>query len=585
MMKLVSVIIPTYNRAAYLPQALDSVLNQTLPKDFELEVIVVDDGSTDDTAKVLKKYGKKIIYKQIPHSGKPATARNAGIALAKGELIAFQDSDDEWAPNKLKLQLPLFNDDNVVLSFGNAEAMDENGKKFHKQLFSKSSLAQAEKFASLIKQNTISTLTVMVRSAVLQQVGGFNESKQLRAVEDYELWLRIAAHYPRGLRSINDTLAYYRTHGQNISSTDDLTAIVRLLNVYRSVWETNLSDTQNEQLEEQQRVMEENWGRLKNELEPDTKPAISVVMSVYNGAEHLRPALEGIFNQTYSNFEFIIIDDGSTDDSVKIIKSYKDPRVRIIRQRNHGLVFSLNKGLTLARGQFIARQDADDISLPTRFEKELALISSDPKIGVVGTYFTYIDEITAEPGISITGPTKSIDVKRTMYFNNPFGHGTTMIRKAVFGNVKPYTNDFGPTEDMELWQRIGDKWEFGIVPESLYWYRINPNSISHQKSEIQHKFTAQLIARQWAKPFIFKSAKNIIADGHYYRNMASPFAAEVYNEYVARQIDMAKALLRRGTFKTGLRTAYGAIRLKPRCTGMFIKPVLIGIIKRMGIRK
>jgi len=330
--------------------------------------------------------------------------------------------------------------------------------------------------------------------------------------------------------------------------------------------------------------MEENWGRLKNELQPETKPAVSVVMSVYNGAEHLRPALEGIFNQSVKNFEFIIIDDGSKDESVRIIRSYRDPRVRIIRQRNHGLVFSLNKGLTLARAEFIARQDADDISLPTRFKKELALISSDQAIGVVGTYFTYIDEKTEKPGITITFPTKSIDVKRSMYFTNPFGHGTTMIRKAVFGNVEHYTNEYGPTEDMELWQRIGDKWEFGIVPESLYLYRINPNSISHTKSEIQHKFSAQLLARQWAKPFIFKPAKTIISDGHFYKTLHSPFAFEVYNQYVAHQIDMARVLLKRGSFASGLRTAYGAVSLKPRCITRFIKPMIAGIMGKMRKR-
>jgi hypothetical protein len=156
-----------------------------------------------------------------------------------------------------------------------------------------------------------------------------------------------------------------------------------------------------------------------------------------------------------------------------------------------------------------------------------------------------------------------------------------MIRKAVFGNVGPYTNDFGPTEDMELWQRVAEKWELGIVPESLYWYRINPASISHKKSDIQHTFAAQLIARQWAKPFAYKPPRDIIADGIYYRRMTSPFAAGVYNEYVARQIDMANILFRRGSLKTGLATAYGAWRLKPASLRLFMKPLIRGTLKRI----
>ena len=115
----VSVVIPTRNRASYLPLAVESVLNQTPPP---LEVIVVDDDSTDDTAAVVERYGDQIVYRKIRNGGRPAVPRNVGIELAKGELVAFQDSDDEWAPGKLERQLSFMADESVVLSYGNAMA-------------------------------------------------------------------------------------------------------------------------------------------------------------------------------------------------------------------------------------------------------------------------------------------------------------------------------------------------------------------------------------------------------------------------------------------------------------------------------
>lgn len=330
--------------------------------------------------------------------------------------------------------------------------------------------------------------------------------------------------------------------------------------------------------------MQENWSRLCNELSPKTRPKISVVMSVYNGEKHLKKAIEGILGQTYKDFEFVIVNDGSTDGTANILASYKDPRMRVINQANHGLVYSLNKGVRLARGSYIARQDADDISLPDRFKEEVRLLDKNSHLGLVGTFFTYIDEDSEEPGITICMPTKSIDIKRALYITNPIGHGTAMYRKSIFSRTGYYTNAYGPTEDFELWRRVADSWEIEIIPKSMYLYRINKNSISHTKTEVQHANTAKIISEQWAKPFYGKSPAAIVADGRYYKNLKSPFASLVFDQYAAHQIDIAKALLNTGAVKPGLLTAYAAIRLKPRSYTLFIKPILVGILKFTRIK-
>lgn len=580
---LISVIIPTYNQESYIAAAIDSVLEQRLPAGYRLEIIVADDDSTDGTAKVVKTYGQKVRFKKMVHTGKPASTRNAALRLAKGELIAFLDGDDLWVKDKLAAQLKVFDDSAVMLSFGNAIVIDADGKPTGSTVVKASELKGGEKFQSLVEQNVISTLTVMVRRQALEVVGNFNEADRLFGAEDYELWLRILAKFPKGAKALDKTLGEYRVHANNISAGNHLQAIERLLNIYNSVWETQLSAARRAKLESIIFKMHENWGRLHSEMHPEVRPTVSVIMGMYNNAKYLKQSVKSILDQSFKDFEFIVIDDGSTDGSAAVIESFKDKRIRLVRQRNHGLAYSLNQGIKLARGKYIARQDADDISMPERLAKQVALLDKDSRLGLVGTFFTYVDEATKQPGLTICMPTKSLDIKRAMYATNPIGHGTAMIRREVFNDINPYTDKYGSVEDFELWRRIIDHWEAAIVPESLYAYLLNPEGISHNSGREQHRATAKVIAEQWAKPLFFKPARDIIRDGRYYKKL--PLGARIYDQYTAQQIDIAKSLLGRGNLKSGLRTAYGAWRLRPSSFKLFIKPVLRGTMKRLGIRR
>ena len=561
MAKQISVVIPSYNRSGFIKDAVDSVLNQKGALD--LDIVVVDDGSTDDTEAVLKPYHKKIRYFKLPHSGLPAVARNFGIAKARGELIAFQDSDDQWPLDKLSLEAPIFDDPKVIMTYGHAKIMDSGGKISSKNVVAPSKLKNGESFSSLIKENVVSTLTVMVRKDALEAVGGFNESERLRAVEDYELWLRLAAKYPKGLRSIDKILAYYRVHDSNISSADDSLSVERLINVYDCMWENRqLTDAQRASLENQIFAMQENWSRLKNEA--GEQPPISVVMGIYKDEVHVRKAIQSILEQTYPNFEFIIIDDGSQDKSAEIAASFEDPRIRIIHQVNHGLVYTLNQGVKLARAELIARMDADDISLPSRFEKELAWITADSRRGVVGSFFAYIDEKTSSPtGTVITSPTKHIDLWRNMYFNNPIGHGSTLIRRQAIIEAGGYRDNYGPNEDYDLWRRIVQNWEIGQIPEVLYWYRLSSGGISSTKQKLQHKLFAELVRDIWKGPIVAKSVKSIVKDAYFYAHLDSQFKRTVYHQYVDHQARLAFEFLIHGRLRTGYKTAFSLLFLKP----------------------
>ncbi len=211
----VSVIIPTYNREKYIGPCIDSVLNQDDPG-FKYEVIVVDDGSTDDTAKLVASYGNQVTYLALAHSGKPAVARNAGLKIAKGEFIAFQDSDDLWTKDKLKSQLAAFADPEVVAEYANAEYIDEGGKRSGRPLLKPGRARFGDVFDEMISKTKqpLPAITMVVRASALKKIGGFNERMVLAT--DTECWIRLAAigHFAY----TDKILGFVRRGGDNISS-------------------------------------------------------------------------------------------------------------------------------------------------------------------------------------------------------------------------------------------------------------------------------------------------------------------------------------------------------------------------------
>ncbi|MCC7201184.1 MAG: glycosyltransferase [Nitrospirae bacterium] len=207
-MPKVSVIIPAYNRAGYIIQTLQSVFAQTFT---DYEVIVIDDGSTDDTEDALKPYSGRITYIRKANGGQ-GSARNVGIRMAKGEYIAFLDSDDLWLPEKLKTQVTFMdNHPEYGLTFSGCEFIDDAGKVIGEW----SSPLDFSFDSILLRGNYIMIPTVMVRRDVFDQAGLFNEARELISVEDYDMWLRIGLTYKIGY--VDPVMARYRFHSGNIS--------------------------------------------------------------------------------------------------------------------------------------------------------------------------------------------------------------------------------------------------------------------------------------------------------------------------------------------------------------------------------
>ncbi len=212
-------------------------------------------------------------------------------------------------------------------------------------------------------------------------------------------------------------------------------------------------------------------------------PRVSVVMSVYNGERYLREAVDSILNQTFEDFEFIIINDGSTDGTREILESYRDPRIRLFHQQNIGMCRSWNKGLALALGEYIARMDADDISLPERLESQMRLFEQRPEVSVVGCAARVIGGKTQ--GVWMPDFTETTLPARALV-GCPLAHGTVVFRRDEVIGVGAYDERFPIAEDYELWVRLAwQGYKFGGVKRVLYLLRKHEASISVRKSAIQ----------------------------------------------------------------------------------------------------
>ena len=222
-------------------------------------------------------------------------------------------------------------------------------------------------------------------------------------------------------------------------------------------------------------------------------PKISVIMSVYNGMPFLKDAVESILNQTYKNFEFIIIDDASTDGSLKYLKSLKDRRIKLINNsKNLGLAASLNKGLKVAKGNYIARMDADDISLPKRFEKQIEFLLKNPSIDLCGTWAKLIDENNKLIG-QVKKPIDDRNIKRMNMWITGIIHPSWLGKKSLFEKLKGYDPHYDLAEDLDFLIRANN-FRMANIGEVLLLWRSPQKRRSKQNIE---KMYRKSLAVRW----------------------------------------------------------------------------------------
>ncbi len=227
-------------------------------------------------------------------------------------------------------------------------------------------------------------------------------------------------------------------------------------------------------------------------------PTVSVLMGVYNGEAFLAEAIESILHQTMKDFEFVIVDDGSTDGTGEILRRYAaaDARVRVVTRGHEGLIASLNFGRGIAQGKYIARMDADDVAFPDRLAKQIAFLDAHPNVAVVGGAIQMINDrgVVLE---TIALPQSDDAIKELLLRENAMAHVTAVIRRDVLNAVGGYRRAFAQAEDYDLWLRVADQHELANLPDVLMHCRTRPDSVSvrFRKQQVLSKLGAQLSAQ------------------------------------------------------------------------------------------
>jgi GT2 family glycosyltransferase len=232
-------------------------------------------------------------------------------------------------------------------------------------------------------------------------------------------------------------------------------------------------------------------------------PKVTVLLAVKDGEPYVQEALRSVIDQTFADFELLVVDDASTDATVRVVEALRDPRVRLLRnKRNLGQVPSLNLGLREARGEYVARLDADDVCHATRLARQVEVLDSEPRVGLVGTWMEAIGEHGQHLGWLRKTLADYVDfVYHTLIMRVYVSHPSAMYRREPVLALGGYDEATGPAEDKDLWRKLVlERFEARIVPEALVRYRLHDSQLSqtlaayqrHVDAASQDRFLAQL---------------------------------------------------------------------------------------------
>ncbi|MFC1531985.1 glycosyltransferase family 2 protein [Thermodesulfobacteriota bacterium] len=250
----------------------------------------------------------------------------------------------------------------------------------------------------------------------------------------------------------------------------------------------------------------------------DSPPSISVLMCVCNEEAWVSQAIESILRQTYSDFELLITDDGSSDNTYDISQNYgSDARVRILRHsRGEGLAASLNEQICRSRGRYIARMDGDDVADPERFTKQISFLDTHPRVGLLGSCCREIDK-DGNPVAIWQRPLTNNSLQRALLRYNPFIHSTVLLRHEVFSIAGLYDQSLRYAQDYELWLRVAKYYELANLPEPLVDLRVDWSKLA-QKNKEARRFEFQILIRHF---------KNESYPKKYYIYLLRPFLLSI----------------------------------------------------------
>ncbi|MBN1384712.1 MAG: glycosyltransferase [Elusimicrobia bacterium] len=635
-MPKVSVIMNCFNGSKYLREAIDSIYAQTY-KDWE--IIFWDNASTDDSPEIAGSYDNKLKYFRGENTVALGQARNLALEKASGEYITFLDCDDLWLPEKLEKQIAIFEkDEDVNFIHSNLFVLDHI--KNSETVAYKKEQPQGYIFEKALADYAIAIVTTMVRKKVLDQLDELFDSN-LNYASDYDLFLRIfyktevkylneslavyrihsdmfsiksvvkndeeikyviekfkcrykgfEKKYSKPLRKLEIRLEYSQMRLDmdtgNFKAVRYHRAILKLLDIkllllylssflpkklwfaLRNVW--NLLRK----------------GKVRDKHVEDTltayriksikSPKVTVIMPVYNSEKYLKEAINSILGQTFTDFEFLIFNDGSTDRSAEIIRNYKDPRIVFFDyKKNSGHTGHLNEGIRVAKGKYIARMDSDDISLPQRLEKQVDFMERNPDFGVCGTQVM----IMASSGNYVTSlHLEDKKLRSELFFYNVFAHPSVIMRKSVLRDHNLfYRQDYYPAEDYKMWVDVSQYSKLGNIPEVLLKYREHPNQITRQDNTVVLN-----ILKKFYKQRLYEVGINLTQEELEIHNLVSdvrfrkvlPWINEAGKWFLRlKRINQNKKIYPEPAFSQVLAEKWFDVCKRQRCYGIWVWKIFI----------
>ena len=275
-------------------------------------------------------------------------------------------------------------------------------------------------------------------------------------------------------------------------------------------------------------------------------PEISVVMSAYNADAHIDTSIQSILKQSFKDFEFLIINDGSTDQTLNKIKKFAkvDSRITLINQENAVLTKSLIKAIGLSNGRYIARMDADDISSTNRLSLQLSYLRKYPNVEMIGSSVIIIDPSGRQLSKKKL-PRSDATIKKRLLYGNQFVHGSVIFSKDVYFSAGGYDENFLYSQDYDLWLRIAKISQCANLPDYLYYLRVHDHSISNKNSDSQLDFAVDAIMKNVPYHKIDSGSLTLRLKG----SSKVPTAKDQTNIARIKNTVTARLLLRRGDYK------------------------------------
>jgi glycosyltransferase involved in cell wall biosynthesis len=443
---LISIIVPVYNGADFVKDAVQTIQDQNYPS---VEIIFINDGSSDHSEEVIKSLDIDYRYFWQENQG-PAVARNVGIREASGDFIAFLDVDDLWPDNNLHhLMDELLSEKDLLVVHGFAQHTEKNALSGKYEYVGN----PQESFPGFLGAG-------LYRKEAFNIVGIFDPFFAYTG-EDAD-WFKRASEMDINLRKLNEVCLFVRRHGDNMTGGKTLVELNAL------------------------KVFKRSLDRVRNPYEEKGKIAdVSVIMPVFNGAKYIAEALNSVLIQDLAHKEVIVVDDGSTDDTVKIAERFV-PLIRIVRQENRGAAAARNTGVGESSGKYLAFIDADDLWLAGHTSKLLDAIEADQDCDmVIGALQQFI---SPELG------TAHLHLLREELKTMPGYHpGCMVVKRESFDRVGHFNEKLNLAETVDWFARAqSEGMKLGKIDEIVYQRRIHTDNQGLTKKEFMHDYTAVL---------------------------------------------------------------------------------------------